>query len=90
MIRAGIERSFASGLVAYLVAEALVDEQLTLGTSAIINAVNAEEEGKDVWRQLARKQGLALTVLQVRVSDRALVANVEEALQFIRIRARHP
>jgi predicted kinase len=72
IIRAGIERSFETGLAAYLVAEALADEQLTLGNSVIIDAVNAEEEGKDVWRGLARKHGLALTVLLVMVSDRAL------------------
>lgn len=72
IIKAGIERSFETGLAAYLVAGALADEQLKLGNSVIIDAVNAEEEGKDVWRGLARKHGLALTVLLVTVSDRAL------------------
>lgn len=72
IVQAGIERSFETGLAAYLVAEALADEQLKLGNSVIIDAVNAEEEGKDVWRGLASKHGLALTVLLVIVSDRAL------------------
>ena len=46
IIRAGIPRSFETGLAAYLVAEALASEQLKLGNSVIIDAVNAEEEGK--------------------------------------------
>ena len=71
IIRAGIPRSFETGLAAYLVAEALASEQLKFGNSVIIDAVNAEEEGKDVWRGLARRHGLELTVLQVIVSDRA-------------------
>jgi predicted kinase len=72
MLKTGIERSFETGLAAYLVAEALADEQLKLGNSVVIDAVNAEEEGKNVWRGLAKKHGLALTVLLVIVSDRAL------------------
>jgi predicted kinase len=71
IIRAGIPRSFATGLAAYLVAEALAGEQLTLGNSVLIDAVNAEEEGKDVWRGLASRHGIELIVLQVIVSDRA-------------------
>jgi predicted kinase len=72
IIQAGIARSFETGLAAYLVAEALAAEQLKLGNSVIIDAVNAEEEGKDIWRGLASKHGLVLTVLLVMVSDRAL------------------
>jgi predicted kinase len=72
IVKAGIQRSFETGVAAYLVAEALASEQLKLGNSVIIDAVNAEEEGKDVWRGLARKHKLELIVLQVIVSDRAL------------------
>lgn len=65
IVTAGIARSFETGLAAYLVAAALADEQLKLGNSAIIDAVNAEEEGKDVWRGLAKKHGVELIVLLV-------------------------
>jgi predicted kinase len=54
------------------VAEALADEQLKLGNSVIVDAVNAEEEDKAIWRRLASKHQLALTILLVIVSDRAL------------------
>jgi predicted kinase len=72
MIRSGIAKSFESGVAAYLVAEALAGEQLKLGTSVIVDAVNAEEEGKDVWRGLAKRHGLELIVLEVVVGDQAL------------------
>lgn len=72
MIRAGIAQSFETGLAAYLVAEALASEQLKLGTSVIIDAVNAEEEGKDVWRGLARRHGLDPIILEIYVGDQAV------------------
>jgi predicted kinase len=72
IVQAGIEKSFETGVAAYLVAEALAGEQLKLGNSVIIDAVNAEEEGKDVWRGLARKHDLDLIILLVSVSDRDL------------------
>ena len=65
IVRAGIARSFETGLAAYLVAATLADEQLKLGSSVIIDAVNAEEEAKDVWRGLAKKHGVELIVLLV-------------------------
>jgi predicted kinase len=65
IVKAGIARSFETGLAAYLVAATLADEQLKLGNSVIIDAVNAEEEGKDVWRGLAKKHGVELIVLLV-------------------------
>ncbi len=72
IIKAGIARSFETGLAAYLVAERLADEQLKLANSVIIDAVNAEEEGKDVWRGLAGRHGLEPIVLDVVTSDVAL------------------
>jgi predicted kinase len=72
ILQAGIQRSFETGLAAYLVAQTLADGQLKLGNSVIIDAVNAEEEGKDIWRTLARKHRLTPTILLVTVSDRSL------------------
>jgi len=72
IITSGIPQSFETGLAAYLVAAALASEQLKLGISVIIDAVNAEEEGKDVWRKLAEKHHLAMTILEVLVSDQTV------------------
>jgi predicted kinase len=72
MLRAGLVRGFETGLAAYLVVEALVDAQLRLGLDAIVDAVNAEEPAKQIWRALARKHGVTLRVIECRCSDEAL------------------
>lgn len=72
IIQSGIAKSFETGLAAYVVAEALASAQLKLGMSVIIDAVNAEEEGKEVWRGLAKRYGLHPIILEVVVSDQAL------------------
>jgi predicted kinase len=72
MIEAGIQKGFETGLAAYLVAATLASEQLKLGISVVIDAVNAEEEGKNTWRELGRKYGLTPIVLEMVVSDQIL------------------
>lgn len=72
IIKAGIAKSFETGLAAYLVAQMLASEQLRLGISVVIDAVNAEEEGKDIWRSLAQQYGLQLIILDIFISDQAV------------------
>ncbi len=72
MLRAGISQGLETGLAAYFVVEALVDAQLRLGLDAIVDAVNAEEPGKEMWRELARKHGVQLQIIECRCSDEAL------------------
>lgn len=72
ILRAGIARGFATGLAAYLVVEALADAQLSLGQDVIVDAVNAVEPAKDMWRALAAKHGAALEIVECRCSDEAL------------------
>jgi predicted kinase len=72
ILEAGIEQGFETGLAAYIVAAALASEQLKLGISVVIDAVNAEEEGKNTWRELGRRYGLTPIVLEVVVSNQAL------------------
>jgi predicted kinase len=69
---AGLVRSFETGYAAYLVAEAMACEQLTLGLTVLIDAVNAEEEGKDLWRRLAVRNGAMLVIIEVTLADRDL------------------
>lgn len=64
IIKSGIEKSFETGLAAYLVAETLAAEQFKLGRSVIIDAVNAEEEAKDMWRNLAKAQNVDLVIIE--------------------------
>lgn len=72
VLQAGIEQSFETGLAAYLVAEALADAQLALGLDAIVDAVNAEEPGKAMWRNLAIKHEVPLRIIECHCSDEAL------------------
>jgi len=69
IIKANIPKSFETGLAAYLVAATLAEEQFKLGNSVIVDAVNAEEEAKDVWRELAKKCGVKLIVIECFTSD---------------------
>lgn len=69
IIRAGIKKSSETGLAAYMVARELAAEQIKLGNSVIIDAVNAEEEAKDTWRNLARDFKLSLTVIETALDE---------------------
>jgi predicted kinase len=72
MLRAGIAKSFETGLAAYLVVETVADAQLGLGQGAIIDAVNAEEEGKEIWRELGQRRGVPLRIIECACSDTTL------------------
>ncbi len=72
ILRAGIASGFETGLAAYLVVEELVSTQLDLGLSAIVDAVNAVEQAKAMWRKVASQYGLAMKVIECFCSDEAL------------------
>jgi predicted kinase len=72
IIKSGLNKSFETGLAAYLVAEALATEQFKLGSSVVIDAVTAEEEAKGVWRELAKKQNSTLIIIECATSDTVL------------------
>jgi predicted kinase len=72
MLQAGLAPCFETGLAAYLIAQSLADARLSLGQGAIIDAVNAEEPGKDMWRVLGRKHRLPLRIVECVCSDLAL------------------
>jgi predicted kinase len=69
ILRAGASQDFGTGLAAYLVVEALVDSQLNLGQSAIVDAVNSVEPAKEMWRRVAAKYGIPMKVIECRCSD---------------------
>lgn len=72
MVRAGIAKSFETGYAAYLVAEKLAEEQIKLGNSVVIDAVNAEDEAKQMWVDCARRLGISLVVLECILKDEPL------------------
>src|SRR5690348_10951117 len=71
IIKSGLERSFETGLAAYLVAETLADEQLKCGLSVIIDAVSPVQEARDMWHNLARKHNATLIIVEC-VLDKGL------------------
>jgi predicted kinase len=71
IIKSGIRRSFETGLAAYLVAETLAEEQLRLGLSVVIDAVNPVQAARDMWRNLSDKHKASLIIIEC-VLDRDL------------------
>jgi predicted kinase len=72
IIKAGIKKSFETGYAAYLVAEKLTEEQVKLGNAVIIDAVNAEDEAKQVWIDCATNLGIPLVVIECILKDERL------------------
>jgi predicted kinase len=64
IIQSGLQRSFATGLAAYIVAETLASEQLKHGLSVIIDAVNPVQEARDMWHNLAQTQHATLIIIE--------------------------
>ncbi|MEM1146510.1 MAG: ATP-binding protein [Pseudomonadota bacterium] len=71
MWRSGLQKA-ETGIAAYNVIEALAAENLKLGISVIIDAVNPVEAARDMWRQLADRNGVPLFFIEVRCSDQAI------------------
>jgi predicted kinase len=64
IVKSGIRRSFETGLAAYLVAETLAAEQLSLGLSVIIDAVCPVREARLMWHNLADEQNSILIIIE--------------------------
>jgi predicted kinase len=64
ILHSGIVKSFETGLAAYLVAETLASEQLKLGLSVVIDAVNPVAEARRMWSNLAQKYQAQLIMIE--------------------------
>jgi predicted kinase len=71
IVEAGVERSFETGLAAYLVAEVVARGHLRAGLSVVIDAANYVEEGREIWRGLAARTGGELRVIVVEIAAAA-------------------
>lgn len=72
IVGAGIRRGFETGLAAYRVVEVVAEAQLASGQSVVVDAVNAVEEAKATWRDLASRRDVRLAIVECRCSDEAL------------------
>lgn len=61
-----------TGIAAYKVVQALAAENLALGFSVIIDAVNPVEAAHDMWRQLAIEHDVPHIFIEVMCSDQAI------------------
>lgn len=64
IIRSGIGKTFETSLAAYLVAENIANEQLTLGNSIIIDAANYVRQAQEIWEKVAVNNNCQLKVIE--------------------------
>jgi predicted kinase len=69
---AGVEEHGLPGLAAYAVVAAIAEANLALGSTVVVDAVNAVGEAKTVWIELARRAGVRLLAVQAVLSDAAI------------------
>jgi predicted kinase len=69
MWRSGISRAQPTGLAAYVVAEAIAEQQLRFGHDVIVDAVNDVQPARQQWRDLAGRFGEAPIFVEVFCSD---------------------
>jgi predicted kinase len=70
MLKAGIARSFETGLAAYLIARDLAADHLRIGHDVLIDAVNGVEPGRAMWRGVATECSATLLWVETVCSDR--------------------
>lgn len=69
MWHAGVDRAQPTGLAAYVVVEAMASQQLALGSTVIVDAVNDVDAARQQWVDLARRHGLLAHFIEVVCSD---------------------
>jgi predicted kinase len=71
MWRGGMQHGL-TGVAAYGIAASLAEEQLALGLTTVIDAVNPVEAPRKLWRELAARYAANLVVIEVVCSDAAV------------------
>jgi predicted kinase len=66
---AGVRETGPPGLAAYAVIGAIAEQNLALGASVVIDAVNAVGEAKTFWIELARRHGSRLLAVETVLAD---------------------
>lgn len=74
LLRAEFERSFATGLASYLVAEQVARANLALGQHVIVDAANYVTWARAMWTSLAGEYRVPLLFVEVVNTDLALHA----------------
>ena len=69
---AGTRETGIPGFAAYAVIGAMAEQNLALGSTVVVDAVNAVGEAKTFWIELARRRGARLLAIEVVLTDDAL------------------
>jgi predicted kinase len=69
IVRAGVPRSWETGLAAYLVVQDLAEPALAAGLDVIVDSVSAAEPPRDGWRSLAARHDTPMRVIVCQVAD---------------------
>jgi predicted kinase len=67
--RCGIAPSDETGVAAYEVAATLAEQQLRLGLTVVVDAVNSLEVAGGMWRRASARTGAQVRVIEVICSD---------------------
>ncbi|MBA2719515.1 MAG: ATP-binding protein [Chloroflexi bacterium] len=69
LAQVGVDDTDPPGLAAYAVVGAIAEDNLALGLTVVVDAVNAVGEAKTFWIELARRLGAPLLVVETVLSD---------------------
>jgi predicted kinase len=72
MYRAGIDSTQPVGLAAYVVVEAVASDILALRQDVVIDAVNAVDLARQMWRDLAARHDVTMRWIEVECPDPVL------------------
>ncbi|HYO42616.1 MAG TPA: AAA family ATPase [Candidatus Limnocylindrales bacterium] len=79
ILRAGIPRSFETGLAAYAVVETCADAFLGGDLDVVVDAVSSAEPARDMWRGLSGRHGSPM---------RVIVCSLDPAVALVRLSGR--
>ena len=72
LAQAGVRETGTPGLAAYGVVGAIAEQNLALGTTVVVDAVNAVGEAKTFWIELARRRGARLLAIETILDDHGI------------------
>jgi predicted kinase len=69
LLRAGLARSWETGVAAYEAARAIAEQNLAVGSTVVVDAVNDSGEARETWRTAAARSGVRLVFVLLTLAD---------------------
>ena len=69
LLGAGLERTWSTGVAAYEAVRAAAEQNLTLGRTVVVDAVNDSEAARETWRRAATATNAALIFVLLALDD---------------------